>query len=176
MCIVLVVSGAIFASLLFSYFYLALGARPDWPPSGADLPGVGTTALAAAAWVASSCAIALGHRALRGQRHAPLAVALVAAAVLAALANYVTAEVVAGTGALPDAHAYGATMHALVAWQTLHTALLALMGGYTLARLWSGRLDSRRRGSFDHTRLVCHYTAAQGVLILLVLQWPRIAG
>jgi cytochrome c oxidase subunit I+III len=173
-CIVLLVNGAIFASLVFSYLYLSMGATQGWPPRGTAIPGLSSSALAATAWIASSFAISLGNRALRADRRAALGGSLAVGVGLAALAMHLTAQAVAGTGARPDVHAFGATAHALLAWQGLHATLLAVMGIYTLARAWAGRLDSRRRGSFDHTRLLWHYTVLQALILLLLLQSARI--
>lgn len=73
------------------------------------------------------------------------------------------------TGLRPDAHAYGAMVHAVMAWQALHVCVVLLMTGYTLARSWSGRLDATRCVTFDNTRLFSYYTAAQGVVGILLL-------
>lgn len=73
------------------------------------------------------------------------------------------------TGLRPDAHAYGAMVHAVMAWQALHVCVVLLMTGYTLARSWSGRLDATRCVTFDNTRLFSYYTAGQGVVGILLL-------
>jgi cytochrome c oxidase subunit I+III len=70
----------------------------------------------------------------------------------------------------PTMHSFGAMAHTLFYWQALHAAVAALMGIYVLARLWRGLVDSRRRATFDHVRIFAHYTAAQGLLIMLAWQ------
>ena len=60
--------------------------------------------------------------------------------------------------------------HTLFYWQAQHVAVAVLMGMFVLARLWRGLVDSRRRATFDHARIFAHYTAAQGLIILLAWQ------
>jgi cytochrome c oxidase subunit I+III len=50
------------------------------------------------------------------------------------------------------------------------------MGLYTLARKWVGLLDATRRNTFDNTRIMWYYSAAQGLIALAVLAAPRLAG
>jgi cytochrome c oxidase subunit I+III len=50
------------------------------------------------------------------------------------------------------------------------------MAGYTLARSWAGLLDAERRVTFDSTRLMWHYTAAQGLIALAIMHAPRLVA
>jgi cytochrome c oxidase subunit I+III len=49
-----------------------------------------------------------------------------------------------------------------------------LMGGYTIARAFAGMVDATRRNTFDNTRLMWHYTVAQGLIALAVMHAPRV--
>jgi cytochrome c oxidase subunit I+III len=73
-------------------------------------------------------------------------------------------------------HGFASTSYTIVAWQGLHTVLLTLMAGYTLARVWAGMIDANRRNVFDNTRIMWYYSAAQGLIALLVLHSPRFGG
>ena len=54
---------------------------------------------------------------------------------------------------------------------------LLVMSGFTLARLFVGRLDRVRRVTFDNLALLWHYAVGQGLLgLLLVHGFPRLAG
>ena len=66
MIVLLIVDGAILASLLFGWFYLAAGAA-EWPPAGGAAPAIGLSALAALGWVSGSAAIEYAGRQLRGE-------------------------------------------------------------------------------------------------------------
>ena len=46
---------------------------------------------------------------------------------------------------------------------------MLLMIAYTLARARSGLLHARRRVTFDNTRLLWHYTVAQGLAALAIV-------
>jgi cytochrome c oxidase subunit I+III len=48
--------------------------------------------------------------------------------------------------------------------------VLLVMGAYTMARLRCGMLDATRRVTFDNTRLLWHYTVAQGIVILAAIE------
>jgi cytochrome c oxidase subunit I+III len=170
--VLLLVDGAILASLVFSYYVLA-GHASHWPPEGSTAPALDSAVFAALGWMASSAAIEYAGRALRDGKSTLCGSALACGIPIMAAAFVFTAYTVWDTGAQPDRHSYGAVMYALLSWQGLHVVLLALMGAYTLARIWSGLLDRKRRATFDHTRLIWHYTAGQGLIVLLVLQSAR---
>ncbi|HEX2492866.1 MAG TPA: cytochrome c oxidase subunit I [Steroidobacter sp.] len=173
--VLLLVNGSLFASLAFSFFYFWTVSLAGWPPPGSTSPGLGASAAAALNWVVSSVAIALAHRVLqRIEARGALSAAILTGLAAAAIALLFSFNAASQSGARADAHAYGAMMYALLAWQGLHVALVWLMGAYTIARLWAGKLNAVRRGVFDNLRLVQHYTAAQGLLALLVLHAPRL--
>jgi cytochrome c oxidase subunit I+III len=173
--ILILVNGTVFSSLVFSYFSLAIDAPLGWPPPGAGVPGEGESGLALALWIASSAAVVVAGRALNKARRAFFTAAVLAGLALLVVATSLTCAAVTDSGARPDEHAFGAIMHATVAWQALHAALLTVMSIYALARAWTGRLGPRRSGSFDHTRLLWYYTTLQGVVMLLLFQFPRIS-
>jgi len=51
------------------------------------------------------------------------------------------------------------------------------MGLFTLARHLAGKLDGRRRVTFDNYRLLYHYAVGQSLLgLLLVHGFPRMIG
>jgi cytochrome c oxidase subunit I+III len=128
------------------------------------------TALAALGWVAASAAIELASRRLRTGASGVFALLATAGVVLLVAACALMALAVSGIGVEPAQHAYGAMSHAFSGWQALHVAVVVLMGAFLLARYWRGLVDARRRATFDHMRILAHYTAAQGLLMLLAWQ------
>ena len=51
------------------------------------------------------------------------------------------------------------------------------MAAYLIARSWSERLASNSRATLDNVVLLWHYSAAQGIVITLLVQWlPRIVN
>jgi len=73
------------------------------------------------------------------------------------------------TGLSPEAHAYGASVYAIIALQAFFVVTTVIMGLYTIARWLAGKLDSVRRATFDNTMLFWHYTTAQGLVGLIVV-------
>jgi cytochrome c oxidase subunit I+III len=52
-----------------------------------------------------------------------------------------------------------------------------VMGGYVLARSWSGKLAPQARTTLDNTALLWHYTTAQGLVAAALVQGlPRLLG
>jgi cytochrome c oxidase subunit I+III len=170
MAVFLIVDGAILASLLFGWFYLAAGAEA-WPPAGGTAPAIGWSALAALGWLAGSAALEYASRALRKMRHRVHAATMALGIALLAGAFVAMACALAATGVEPATHSFGAMAHALFYWQAVHVVVAVLMGVFVLARSWRSLVDHRRRATFDHARLFVHYTAAQGLLMLLAWQF-----
>jgi cytochrome c oxidase subunit I+III len=176
MAVLLLVAGATWASLLFSYFYLWTVAA-EWPPAGQRLPAWGWPVAAGAAWTAGSGLILGAGRALaagsRSRFRGWLAAGVLA--MLAALAFDLGGQWTADLA--PTGHGYGATVAAAILVQALFVAALVAMAAYSLARSWAGRLDATRRATFDNTMLLWHYTSAQGVVGLAALHaLPRWLG
>jgi cytochrome c oxidase subunit I+III len=74
----------------------------------------------------------------------------------------------------PQAQAWSATVGALLGYQGFHVAIVLLMGGYLLARSWSGRLQPQARATLDNTVPMWHCVSAQGLIgLLLVQSLPR---
>jgi cytochrome c oxidase subunit I+III len=162
MVVLMLVDGTVFASLVFSWFFLAHGADAAWPPAGV-LPSWQWPVAAALAYAAGVALLTGARRALRRSAHGWFRLALTAAlaAVLAAHGLDVWGLVTAGLR--PSGHAYGAMTYAVAAWQGVHMAALFVMVAYTLARSWGGLLDAQRRVTFDNTRLFLLYVVAQGL-------------
>jgi cytochrome c oxidase subunit I+III len=174
--VLLLVDGMIFASLCFSYGYLWRAAPQGWPPPGQAWPAGIAGAAAAAAWMLSAAAMWGANRALRRDARPAFTLALVAGVCAMGAALAITFEALASAGVRPQAHAWGAVIYALLAWQALHVVLLVIMTAYTLARSWTRRLDHVRRSAFDHERLLWHYTVAQGFVALALMHGPGLAG
>ncbi|MBM6594947.1 cbb3-type cytochrome c oxidase subunit I [Microvirga pudoricolor] len=176
--ILLVVIGMIFTCLLFSYFFLWLVNTTAWPPQGVTLPSTIWSLAAGGLYVGSSALIALASRRLAGAGRAPSVPWLIGLAVVLLAAGWVldlTAQWRTGLG--PEDSAYGATVYAILSIHGVVAATAVLMGLYTMARWWSGRLDAVRRSTFDNTMLFWYYTSGQGVAGLVVVYgFPHLIG
>ncbi len=183
MVTLLLVSGMLFGSLVFSYLYLWTVSPRVWPAGGAGIPAPVFPLLAAALLALSSAAIAYASRALRttvgaGHRgHTMVRISLLAALPLLVAALGVELYGQWQAGLRPTASSYGAVVYTLSALQGQFVLVLLIMGGYTLARSWCGLLDGQRRATFDNTMLLWHYAVAQGLVALLLIHgFPRTFG
>jgi cytochrome c oxidase subunit I+III len=161
--VLLLVNGSIFASFVYSWFYLGYMADA-WPPPGVHIEGGWFDLASAAGGLASIAAAWAASRSLRRSRMKTFVAAVLGG--VAALTLAFVGQCIAARGADPTAHAYAATSWTLLCWQGANVALTAVMAVYTLARLGAGKLDAMRRATFDSTCLVWVYTSAQGLAML----------
>jgi cytochrome c oxidase subunit I+III len=177
----LLVAASILACLVFAHFYLWTVHGEAWPPDGARLPGFAWPGAAALLYLAGSALVALGSRRLdAGAWSGPwgfFRLALGAAVVLAALAFAAHLYGYWQAGLRPADSGYAATVYAFVALQGQFAAALLVMGLFTLAKSFAGMLDGVRRQTFDNTMLMWHYTTAQALVTLAIVQlFPTVSG
>ncbi|HWU98694.1 MAG TPA: cytochrome c oxidase subunit I [Oxalicibacterium sp.] len=166
--IMLVVDATIFAAFLFAYIHVSMLLQVCPPPNAA---------LPAPLWPILSCALLLSgsllfefvrrkSRTMTATTHAAfqpwLRVCVIGAvvALIAAFAADFSGQRQAGLD--PTSQAWSATVAVMLAYQGFHVVVLALAGGYLLARSWAGRLTPASRGTLDNTALMWHYTTLQG--------------
>jgi len=178
MVVLMLVDGTVFASLLFSFFYLWTVTPGTWPPAGFSLPPGAWPVAAVAAWLASSATMEWARRLLsRDASRSALTLAILASIVLMLAAIGADAYGQWHSGTRPQAHAYGAVVYAALAYQAFHVAVLLIMAAYTLARSWSGLLNARRCATFENTRIFWHYMVGQAIVAIFVLNvLPRLSG
>jgi cytochrome c oxidase subunit I+III len=176
MIVLLCVDASVFASLAFAHVHVSM-ALDVCPPAGARLPAAG--------WMLASCGLLLLGSASMLWAQRPLGTGSqtwLRIAMLLAIASVGSAFALAGAGHAeaglsPRAQAWSATVAALLAWQGLHAVVLVVMGGYVLARSWSGKLAPQARATLDNTALLWHYTTAQGLVAAALVQGlPRLLG
>jgi cytochrome c oxidase subunit I+III len=180
MVVLIFVSGSIFGSLIFTYFFLWTVSPGVWPTSGDALPPIEWPIASAGLLLASAGAIAYAGRRLR--REASHGRWLFHAAMLVATMLLVTAfgfdlYSQSQTGLDPTASAYGAVVYMIMSVQGFFMIVMLFMGLYTVARAAVGLLHAQRRATFDNTMLFWYYTVAQGIIgLALVHSFPRLVG
>jgi len=173
MIVLILVSGALFASAVFSYLYLWTVSPEVWPPADA-LPDIGYAGAAALLLLLSSASVAYASAALSRDARGRALTALAAGVLLLVCASTVDAYALWQTGLSPSATSYGAIVYTAFGLQAIYVAVVVFMAFYTLARARAGLLDRARRVTFDNTMLLWHYTVAQGLTgLLLVHGFPR---
>ena len=173
----LLVDGSLFASLVFSYFYLWLG-NAAWPPPGVG-SGLGEWWLPLSALVlllASAFAMHFAMRALhRGARRASITAWCCAAALaLAFVAVHGWSR--AGPVGAPQVHAYAAVAWTLAGFHALHMLLSALFALYAAARTQRGHVTAARPLEARISAGLWRYSVGIGVIAWCVLHlFPRLA-
>jgi cytochrome c oxidase subunit I+III len=181
MVVLIMVSGATFACLIFSYLFLWT-VSPDVGPAatGWSPPSLSWGAGSAVLLALSSGAIAFAGRSLASAGttgHWPVRLALLIAIPL--LVGALVTEIYGQwqAGLRPSESGYAAVVYMVSALQGVFVAILAIMALYTLARSLTGRLNARRRATFDNTMLLWQYAVGQGLVgLALVHLAPRVLG
>jgi cytochrome c oxidase subunit I+III len=172
MVVLMLVAGALYACVLFTYLYLWTVSPRFWP-AAADLPGLLRPALVVLLLVASSAAIGFANRRLA--QHRSVLPGIVGAVLLFAAAFAI--DLGSHPGLAPSDSAYGAAVWLVLSLEGFFGGIVIVMALFALARHVAGRLDFVRRVTFDNARLYWHYVVAQSLLGLAVLHgFPRWVG
>jgi cytochrome c oxidase subunit I+III len=177
----LLVAASILGCLIFAYFYLWTVRPGPWPPEGVTVPGFLWLTASALSYVASSALMASCSRWLAaGGRAGPwgaLRLALAAAIALMILGFGAHLYAFWDSGLRPADSGYAAIVYAFVALQGQFAAAVVVMGLFTLAKSFAAMVDGVRRQTFDNTMLMWHYTVAQGLVALVIVQFfPSLSG
>jgi cytochrome c oxidase subunit I+III len=177
MVVLIMVSGSVFGSMLFSYLFLWTVSPQIWPQAP-SLPSLVWPSADAAMLAASSACIAwISHALKRGNAKLAMATLVPTASVMllasVALEYYAQAQ----TGLRAQDTAYGAAVFTLIGLQAFFVLISVTMAGFALVRNRAELLTSRRRVVFDNAMLMWHYTVVQGLITLaLVHFFPRLQG
>jgi cytochrome c oxidase subunit I+III len=180
MVVLILVAASLFASLVFSYFFLWMVSPEVWPAGEEKLPLLRYPLVAALLLAGSSAGLAYASRALKSARtcgHWSVRIALLIAIPLLIAALSIDLHSQWQMGLRPVESSYGAIVYTVIALQGFFVATVAVMGLYTLVRSICGLLNAERRVTFDNTMLLWHYTVVQGLLGLVVVHVsPRLLG
>jgi cytochrome c oxidase subunit I+III len=180
MVVLMLVAGSLYLSFVFSYLYLWTVSPQVWAPAGAPPPpGIEWPLAGAALLLAGVAAFVAAGRLLPPPREknpfAPLLMLGGGLCFIAAVAIELAGHWQAGLR--PTESAYGAMVYMASALNGQIAAAVAVMTGFAAARYFCGKLDAERRVSFETAALLAYYTAAQGLLgLLLVHGFPRAIG
>ncbi|WP_170984637.1 cytochrome c oxidase subunit I [Rhodoligotrophos defluvii] len=180
MIVLMLVAGSLYLAYIFSYFYLWLVSPEVWAPAGSPAPPPLAYPVGSAVLFLLACAaIVVADKALPhpGRRSFATIAGLVVAA--AALGAAVALDVWGHwqTGLRPDATAYGALVYLADGLTGQAAFAVIIMCLFACGRMVAGKLDNARRVTFDNAKLFCFYTAAQGLLgLLMVHGFPRLVA
>jgi len=173
--ITLLIDGSLFASLVFAYFYLWLGA-PVWPPTGlaGDLlvPGVALLLL-----LGSEAAMRWGLAGNRADVAARLRLGVLLAALLGSMFLGLHAWALAGSVAAPQTHAYASLVWTLAGFHAVHAVVGILIAAFVWLRSARGYVDAVRNLEPRILAGFWRYMVGQGVIAWLVIHvFPRTLG
>jgi cytochrome c oxidase subunit I+III len=169
----LLIDASLFASLVFSYFYLWLGA-PQWPPSGASEAGLLWPVAALALLVAGEVAMRIAVVAVHGNQGARLRTFLLLAAFLAAGFLALHWVAISDHVAAPQTDAYSSVVWTLAGFHAVHVVVALLMAGFVWMRSRRGYVDAVRVLEPRIAAAFWRYMVVQGVIAWLVIHvFPR---
>ncbi len=162
----LLIIGSLFASLVFSYFYLWLGSEA-WPPPGfRSVTGFATSALSLAACAGLQY---LARRLLSQNRILATRCALAAlAAVTLVHVGALGVSIQAAIGA-PQAHAFASATWLLAGFHGLHMIVLALAAAWLNLRARQGLVSATRRLEARIVFALGTYVLVQGAIALVLI-------
>ena len=173
--LVVLLDAALFASLVYAYFYLWLGA-PAWPPQDARLAHGGWALASGAGLLLSALLLRQARRAIGDGSATRFRAWLLPAVGVLVAASFLQALALAGAPP-PQQHAYGALVHTLVGFHLVHVVVALLAAGVALLRARGGLLDARRPLEAEVCTLLWYWVVAQGAVVLLVVHlFPRALG
>ena len=176
MVVLLLVAGSLYLSYVFSYLYLWTVSPQVWPKPDQLPPALWPFASAALLLASAGAAIVVSRTVptQNGSRAGfTAASALGLVALLAALLVETWAQRSVGLDPASSAHAGMVAMGLFLQLQI--AAPVAIIGGFVLARLFAGHVDTRRRAMVDNLMLLWLYAAGQGLLgVLLLHGFPRV--
>lgn len=177
MVVLMLVAGALYFSYLFSYFYIWTVAPDAWSAYAANLPEQQWPFVGALLFIASSAFFAGAQKSLpepgRKEVWTPVLVLLGASASVSAVYLEIWSHWQAGLS--PVKSSYGALVYMASVLNGQLVLAVLLMSLFVIARHFTGKLDRVRFASLENTNLLAYYTAAQGLIgLLLIHGFPRI--
>jgi heme/copper-type cytochrome/quinol oxidase subunit 3 len=165
MVAVIATEAALFAYLLFSYFYVAAQAAGRWPPHGPpklELAIAGTVVL-----VLGSVTMWWGEKGIRAGRRGPLLFGLVASVILAV--SFLVLEGVEWSRKdfSLTSDTYGSLYYTVTGFHMLHVIVGALM--LTLLIVWTGLgyFSARRHSTVSIAVLYWHFVTVVWVAVFM---------
>ncbi|MCR6663591.1 MAG: cytochrome c oxidase subunit I [Luteimonas sp.] len=160
----LLIIGSLFASLVFSYFYLWLGAE-SWPPVGVQGDALSAASMTGFAALVVSAALehwaGIALRAGRRVRSTWLA-ALAALAAVVYLVSYLPS--LASAIGPPQAHAYASVVWMIAGFCAVHVVVAILLCGHAAMRIRHGYTDASRPLEWRIATAFLRYALAQAAV------------
>ena len=166
MVVLMLVAASFYGCTLFSYLYLWMVSPEVWPATRISLA---PAAVIVALLAASSAIVAYANRQIARRGDCKALIFAIPMLLAASVVNFLAQWPLS-----PQESAYGAIVHAILAIDGFFAAVAVVLALFAVARQMAGRLDARRRVTFDNARLFWHYTVVQtAVGAVMVYGFPH---
>jgi len=167
MLVLVATEAALFAYLLFSYFYVAAQSTGPWPPGGPpklQLAGTGTILL-----VAGSVTMWWGEKGIRAGKRGQLLIGLAASALLGVAFIALEALEWSHKDFTPASNAYGSLYFTVTGFHLAH--VLVGVGMLAILFIWTllGYFGVRRHSTISTAVIYWHFVTAVWVAVFLSL-------
>lgn len=164
---VIATEGALFAYLLFSYFYIAAQAPAPWPTGGA--PKLGTASLGTLVLVAASVTVWWGERGIMRGRAGQLRIGLAATLALGLLFLGLQWREWSNKPFTLTQDAYGSLFFTITGFHMAHVAAGLLMLTVLLAWSLLGYFDQRRHSALSIGAIYWHFVTVVWLAVFSAL-------
>lgn len=170
MALLCATEGTLFACLIASYFYLAVGSR-RWPPPGIEVPKLLLPGMMTACLVLSSAVLHWAERGIRQGQRGRLTAALAGSIMLGAAFLALQAREYADKlkHFRPQEHAYASLFYTITGFHGAHVAAGVLLLSYTLLRAARGHFTARDHVGVSVTALYWHFVDVVWLVIVISL-------
>lgn len=163
---------ALFASLLFSYFFLRFQSTTGWPPDGIEVPSLGLPLVMTAILWSSSIPVHIADHGIRrgdqGRLKWGLGVGFVLGAVFLAMQLGIEYPEVLHEFQ-PSTNAYGSLFFTITGFHGAHVLIGLLISLWTQFRAWTGAFDAHRHTTVQIFALYWHFVDVVWLFVLLTL-------
>ncbi|MFC0201144.1 cytochrome c oxidase subunit 3 [Paracoccus rhizosphaerae] len=168
------IEAAVVATLLTSYFYLALQS-PAWPPEGVDPPDLLWPTIVLCLLPASSWTMWWAGKGSDAGRKRQLAIGVTASVAIASLALVARSVQFTELDIRWDDHAYGSMLWTITGFHYTHIVSAILGTAVVSVLAWRGYFTPERQLGVVVDTLYWYFVAAVFLPIYLVLYWvPRV--
>lgn len=172
--IALLIDGSLFASLVFSYFYLWLDA-PAWPPPSSTVGGWSWPLLALALLAASEPAMTWARRCAGQGRLPAQRIWLLVAGALGVGFLAIQLVALASTVGAPQTHAYASLVWTLAGFHGVHLVIAILATVFVWMRSRRGHGGAERHLESRVGAGLWRYVVIQGLVVWAVVHlFPRV--
>lgn len=165
MVMFILTESSLFLALIFSYFYIQIGA-PTWPPEGIKTPELRLPIIMTVILLTSSAPMFWAEAGIRqgsqGRLRWGLALAFILGAAFLGLQGYEYSN----KEFSPQTNAYGSLFFTVTGLHGAHLLVALLLNGVTQARAWLSHFDERRHVAVQNVAMYWHFVDAVWIVIL----------